>query len=48
MKEVDEALRRATPEPYTDHNAEQFVYKGIRVIVNYDYPWLSTAYTIGG
>jgi hypothetical protein len=33
---------------YLDHNAEEFVCRNIRVIVNYDEPWLSTAYEIGG
>jgi hypothetical protein len=39
-------LNKGSSKPYLDHNAEDFVYKNIRVIVNYDEPWLSTAYEI--
>ena len=35
------------PELLPDHDAEEFVYGKIRVIVNYERPWLSTAYEIG-
>ena len=47
MKEVNEALTKGTVKQSTDHDAEEFVYGKIRVIVNYERPWLSTAYEIG-
>jgi hypothetical protein len=48
MKQVNEVLNKGSSKPYLDHNAEEFVYKNIQVIVNYDEPWLSTASEIGG
>lgn len=46
--QVHDALTRGKPEPLPGQNAEKFEWKGIRVIVNYDLPWKSTAYRIGG
>ncbi len=46
--QVHDALTRGTPERLAGQNAEKFEWKGIRVIVNYDLPWKSTAYRIGG
>ena len=47
QREVNEALTKGTVKQSTDHDAEEFVYGRIRVIVNYERPWLSTAYEIG-
>ena len=48
--EVHEALERGTPEPMGDgrtpEQAEKFVYKGIKVVVNYEMPWRSTAWNL--
>jgi hypothetical protein len=43
-----EALKRGTPRDYEDHNAVEYVLGRVRVIVNRDMPWQSTAYYIGG
>ena len=48
MKQVNEALTKGTPEPMPGQNAESWVYKGIRVIVNYDQPWRSSAWPVKG
>jgi len=45
--QVNAALNKATPVRLEGQNAESFDYNGIRVIVNYDVPWKSTAYKIG-
>jgi hypothetical protein len=42
--EVEDALTKGTPERLPGQNAEQFDYEGVRVIVNYDMPWRSTAF----
>ncbi|MET8877324.1 hypothetical protein ABZW16_35800, partial [Nocardia sp. NPDC004604] len=48
--EVHDALTNGTPEPMGDgrtaEQAEQFVYKGIKVVVNYEMPWKSTAWKL--
>ncbi|MEV5650233.1 hypothetical protein AB0L57_18455 [Nocardia sp. NPDC052254] len=48
--QVHDALERGTPEPMGDgrtaEQAEQFVYKGIKVVVNYEMPWKSTAWKL--
>jgi uncharacterized protein YukE len=48
MAAVQAALDRGTPVGLEGQNAEMFEYNGVRVILNYDMPWKSTAYTIGG
>lgn len=45
---MHDALTKGTPTRLTGQNAEKFEYKGVKVIVNYDMPWRSTSYTIGG
>jgi Pretoxin HINT domain len=47
FQQIENVLRQAGPEQVGDQNAAQFVKNGIRVIVNYDMPWRSTAYFIG-
>ena len=48
--QVHDALEHGTPEPMDDgrtaEQAEQFVYKGIKVVVNYELPWKSTAWKL--
>ncbi|MDR7169520.1 hypothetical protein J2W56_003261 [Nocardia kruczakiae] len=48
--QVHDALEHGTPEPMGDgrtpEQAEQFVYKGIKVVVNYELPWKSTAWKL--
>jgi len=48
--EVHDALTKGTPEPMGDgrspEEAEQFVYNGIKVVVNYAMPWKSTAWRL--
>jgi hypothetical protein len=50
--EVSRVLDEATPEKLEGQNAEEFIAtvngEKIKVIVNYDVPWRSTAYRIGG
>jgi hypothetical protein len=48
MAAVQAALDKGTPVGLEGQNAEMFEYNGVRVILNYDMPWKSTAYTIGG
>lgn len=45
--QVNAALNEATPVRLPGQNAESFDHNGVRVIVNYDMPWRSTAYKIG-
>ncbi|MFI7669289.1 hypothetical protein [Nocardia sp. NPDC049526] len=49
-EQVHDALTKGTPEPMGDgrtaEQAEQFVYKGIKVVVNYEMPWKSTAWKL--
>jgi hypothetical protein len=49
--QVNEVLNKAQPQRIEGQNAEEFVHtvngERIRVIVNYDMPWRSTAYKIG-
>lgn len=50
--QIEAALDKGTPKPpgnQQDPNSrqEQFDYKGVRVILNYDMPWKSTAYYPG-
>jgi type VII secretion system ESX-1 substrate len=47
-EEIEEALAKGTPEPLPGQNAELFRYGRIKVILNYDMPWRSTSYVIGG
>jgi hypothetical protein len=42
-QQVNAALTKGTPVRLPDQNAEYFDYNGVRVIVNYDIPWRSTA-----
>ncbi|MBF6439284.1 hypothetical protein [Nocardia cyriacigeorgica] len=48
--EVHEALTKGRPQPMGDgrapEQAEQFVHNGIKVVVNYEMPWRSTAWRI--
>lgn len=44
MAEIDEVLTNGQPQKMPGQNAEKFVYKGAKVIVNYDVPWRSTSY----
>jgi len=44
--QVEEALDKATPEKLPGQNAELFRYGDVKVILNYDVPWRSTAYRI--
>lgn len=50
-QQVNEVLNNAQPQRLEGQNAEEFVHTvngdRIRVIVNYDMPWRSTAYKIG-
>ena len=46
MKDVEEAMNRATPRPMTGQNAEEFVYGNTKVVVNYDEPWRSSAWKL--
>jgi hypothetical protein len=48
MKQVTEALTKGTPEPMPGQDAECWVYKGIKVIVNCDKPWRSSAWPVKG
>ncbi len=45
--QVEEALTKGTPQKLDGQNAELFRYGDTKVILNYDMPWRSTAYTIG-
>jgi hypothetical protein len=47
FQQIESVLRQADPEQVGGQNSAQFVSNGIRVIVNYDMPWRSTAYFIG-
>jgi hypothetical protein len=42
--QVDEALTRGEAVRLPGQNAEYFDFGGVRVIVNYDMPWRSTAF----
>jgi uncharacterized protein YukE len=44
--QVEEALAKATPEKLEGQNAELFRYGDVKVILNYDMPWRSTAYKV--
>jgi hypothetical protein len=44
--QVEEALDKATPQKLEGQNAELFRYGDVKVILNYDMPWRSTAYTV--
>ncbi|MET8964277.1 polymorphic toxin-type HINT domain-containing protein [Streptomyces sp. NPDC004074] len=45
--EVEAALRKVGPVRIKKQNAAKFEYGGVRVIVNYDMPWKSTAFYYG-
>jgi hypothetical protein len=47
-REIEEALEKAEPERIEGQNAELFRYGRVKVILNYDVPWKSTSYVIGG
>jgi RHS repeat-associated protein len=47
-EEILQVLRRAQPEHLEGQNAYQYIYQGIKVIINNEIPWRSTAYRIGG
>ncbi|WHM36621.1 polymorphic toxin-type HINT domain-containing protein [Streptomyces sp. BPTC-684] len=47
VTEIETALREAGPVRIGKQNAAQFDHGGVRVIVNYDMPWKSTAYYPG-
>ncbi|MFF5295661.1 WXG100 family type VII secretion target [Paractinoplanes globisporus] len=44
--EVEEALTKASPQKLEGQNAELFRYGDVKVILNYDMPWRSTAYRV--
>jgi hypothetical protein len=44
--QVEEALDKATPQKLEGQSAELFRYGDVKVILNYDMPWRSTAYKI--
>jgi hypothetical protein len=48
--QVHDALTKGTPKPMGDgrpaSEAEQFVYNGVKVVVNYKMPWKSTAWKL--
>lgn len=44
LREIEETLAKGNVRRLESQNAEQFDYKGTRVIVNYDMPWKSTSY----
>jgi hypothetical protein len=46
--EITQALRNGLAQDYEDHNAVQYVLGRVKVIINRDMPWQSTAYYIGG
>lgn len=48
LDEISTALEKAQPTPLEGQNAVQYEYGGVRVIVNQDAPWRSTAYYPGG
>ncbi|MFJ6213882.1 RHS repeat-associated core domain-containing protein [Streptomyces sp. NPDC092296] len=45
--EVETTLRQAGPRQIEGQNSSRFDYDGVRVIVNWDMPWKSTAYYPG-
>ncbi len=45
--EVETTLRQAGPRQLDGQNSSRFDYGGVRVIVNWDMPWKSTAYYPG-
>ncbi|MEU9197547.1 polymorphic toxin-type HINT domain-containing protein [Streptomyces hundungensis] len=45
--EVETALRQAGPRQLEGQNSSRFDHDGVRVIVNWDMPWKSTAYYPG-
>ncbi|HEY9371307.1 polymorphic toxin-type HINT domain-containing protein, partial [Streptomyces sp.] len=45
--EIETTLRKAGPVRIGKQNSAQFDHGGVRVIVNYDMPWKSTAYYPG-
>ncbi|MGB3438436.1 MAG: polymorphic toxin-type HINT domain-containing protein [Actinophytocola sp.] len=48
LSEIENALRNAGPVQREGQNAAEFNYRGVRVIINYDVPWRSTTYYLGG
>lgn len=51
LAEIREALTRGAPEPLTQGDgsiAQMINYRGLRVIINEDLPWRSTAFYPGG
>jgi hypothetical protein len=47
LNEIETVLDRGKPVPIPGQNAVQLEYGGVRVIVNEDMPWRSTAYYPG-
>ncbi|MFV2013692.1 MULTISPECIES: hypothetical protein, partial [unclassified Micromonospora] len=45
--QIEDALRNAGPVRLEGQNAAKFEHNGVRVIINYDMPWKSTAYFPG-
>jgi hypothetical protein len=45
--EIEAALRNTGPVKLEGQNAAKFEHGGVRVIINYDMPWRSTAYYPG-
>jgi hypothetical protein len=43
MAQIEATLRSAGPVRIGEQNAASFDYNGVRVIINYDMPWKSTA-----
>lgn len=48
LSEIRRVLDRGVPTPLEGQNAFRLDYKGVRVIINEDMPWRSTAYYPGG
>jgi hypothetical protein len=42
--QIETTLRQAGPVQLSGQNSSRFDYNGVRVIVNWDMPWKSTAY----
>lgn len=47
IAQVEQTLRRAGPAQLPGQNSSVFNYNGVRVIVNWNMPWKSTAYYTG-
>jgi hypothetical protein len=47
LRQIEDTLRNAGPIKINGQNAARFEHNGVRVIINYDAPWRSTAYFPG-